>query len=79
MDSMAFGMGMCCLQMTFQCCNIEEARMFYDQLAVLAPIMLALSANAPIFRGFLADQVRFCFFFKKKKQFKKKHKNSIIN
>ena len=31
MDSMAFGMGMCCLQMTFQCCNIDEARMFSDR------------------------------------------------
>jgi glutamate--cysteine ligase catalytic subunit len=56
MDSMAFGMGMCCLQVTFQSCNIDEARFFYDQLAVVAPIFLALSANAPIYRGFLADQ-----------------------
>jgi len=56
MDSMAFGMGMCCLQVTFQCCNIAEARHFYDQLAVVAPIMLALSAATPIFRGFLSEQ-----------------------
>jgi glutamate--cysteine ligase catalytic subunit len=56
MDSMAFGMGMCCLQVTFQCVDIDEARALYDQLAVVAPIFLALSANAPIFRGFLADQ-----------------------
>lgn len=41
MDSMAFGMGQCCLQCTFQCVNVEEARNFYDQLAVLCPIMVS--------------------------------------
>eukprot|EP01098_Paradermamoeba_levis_P005970 TRINITY_DN2493_c0_g1_i2.p1 TRINITY_DN2493_c0_g1~~TRINITY_DN2493_c0_g1_i2.p1 ORF type:complete len:394 (+),score=100.58 TRINITY_DN2493_c0_g1_i2:103-1182(+) len=55
MDSMAFGMGCCCLQCTYQCCNINEARHFYDQFAVLAPIMLALTAATPILRGRLAD------------------------
>ncbi len=40
MDSMAFGMGMCCLQTTFQCQDINEARKFYDQLAVVCPIMV---------------------------------------
>lgn len=55
MDAMAFGMGCCCLQCTFQCCNINEARVFYDQLAVLTPILMALSAAAPIYRGYLAD------------------------
>ncbi|KAI8065616.1 glutamate-cysteine ligase-domain-containing protein [Gongronella butleri] len=55
MDAMAFGMGMCCLQITFQACNIDEARRLYDQLAPVAPIMLALTAATPIFRGFLAD------------------------
>jgi len=55
MDSMAFGMGMCCLQTTFQCEDIHEARKFYDQLAVMSPIMLALTASSPIYRGFLSD------------------------
>jgi glutamate--cysteine ligase catalytic subunit len=55
MDSMAFGMGQCCLQCTFQCVNVEEARNFYDQLAVLCPIMLALTAADPVLRGYLAD------------------------
>ncbi|ORZ32346.1 glutamate-cysteine ligase-domain-containing protein [Catenaria anguillulae PL171] len=32
-----------------------EARHLYDQLAVLAPIMLSLTASSPIFRGYLAD------------------------
>uniref|UniRef100_A0A674D1D3 Glutamate--cysteine ligase n=1 Tax=Salmo trutta TaxID=8032 RepID=A0A674D1D3_SALTR len=33
MDAMGFGMGNCCLQVTFQACSIEEARYLYDQLA----------------------------------------------
>ncbi|KAI8577565.1 hypothetical protein K450DRAFT_251444 [Umbelopsis ramanniana AG] len=55
MDAMAFGMGCCCLQITFQACNVEEARRLYDQLAPVGPIMLALTAAAPIYRGYLAD------------------------
>ena len=41
MDAMAFGMGCCCLQITFQAVNVEEARKIYDQMAPLGPIMLA--------------------------------------
>jgi len=54
MDSMAFGMGCCCLQTTFQCANISQARYMTDQLAVLAPYFLALTASCPILRGLLA-------------------------
>ena len=49
---MAFGMGCCCLQVTFQCRSIQEARHLYDQLAVLGPIMMALTAASPFFKGF---------------------------
>lgn len=55
MDAMGFGMGCCCLQMTFQACNINEARYLYDQLTPLCPIMLALTAASPIYRGHLTD------------------------
>ena len=55
MDAMGFGMGCCCLQITFQAKNLSEARTLYDQLAPLGPVMLALTAAAPIFKGFLAD------------------------
>ncbi|KAJ3164229.1 hypothetical protein HDU88_005541 [Geranomyces variabilis] len=55
MDAMCFGMGCSCLQVTFQACSVEEARLLYDQLAVVTPVMMALSAGAPIFRGYLAD------------------------
>ncbi|ODV91478.1 hypothetical protein CANCADRAFT_29900 [Tortispora caseinolytica NRRL Y-17796] len=56
MDSMGFGMGCCCLQITFQATDIEEARNLYDQLAPLGPIMLALTAASPAYRGYLSDQ-----------------------
>lgn len=55
MDAMGFGMGCCCLQLTFQACNIAEARTLYDQLTPMCPIMLALSAASPAYRGFLTD------------------------
>jgi len=52
---MAFGMGCCCLQITFQGKDIDESRFMYDQLAVVAPIMMALTASTPILKGRLAD------------------------
>jgi len=55
MDCMAFGMGCCCLQVTFQASSMDESRYLYDQLAPLAPLMLALTAAAPVFKGRLAD------------------------
>uniref|UniRef100_A0A8C7XYD5 Glutamate--cysteine ligase n=1 Tax=Oryzias sinensis TaxID=183150 RepID=A0A8C7XYD5_9TELE len=39
MDAMGFGMGNCCLQVTFQACSIDEARYLYDQLATICPIV----------------------------------------
>ncbi|KAK5987530.1 Glutamate--cysteine ligase [Cladobotryum mycophilum] len=54
MDAMAFGMGSCCLQITFQAKNITEGREMYDQLLPLGPIMLALTAATPVYKGFLA-------------------------
>ena len=55
MDAMAFGMGCCCLQVTFQAREVSESRHLYDQLAVLAPILLALTAATPAARGVLLD------------------------
>ncbi|XDG04483.1 hypothetical protein ABKA04_004098 [Annulohypoxylon sp. FPYF3050] len=55
MDAMAFGMGSCCLQITFQAKNITEGRRMYDQLSPIGPIMLALTAATPIYKGFLAN------------------------
>jgi len=55
MDAMAFGMGCCCLQITFQAKDVDESRFMYDQLAVVAPIMMALTASTPFLRGRIAD------------------------
>ena len=54
-DAMGFGMGCCCLQVTFQAKDVEESRHLYDQIATLTPIMLALTAAAPFLRGWLTD------------------------
>ncbi|XP_019352723.2 glutamate--cysteine ligase catalytic subunit isoform X5 [Alligator mississippiensis] len=55
MDAMGFGMGNCCLQVTFQACSISEARYLYDQLATICPIVMALSAASPFYRGCVSD------------------------
>lgn len=51
MDCMAYGMGCCCLQVTFQCSDMDESRYLYDQFTPLAPVMLALTAASPIWQG----------------------------
>ncbi|KAJ1836125.1 glutamate--cysteine ligase [Coemansia sp. RSA 2711] len=55
MDAMGFGMGCCCLQITLQAPNVDQARRLYDQLATVGAVMMSLSASSPIFRGYLAD------------------------
>jgi glutamate--cysteine ligase catalytic subunit len=55
MDCMAYGMGCACLQVTMQFQDINEARHMFDQLAVLTPMMLALTAATPIQKGYLCD------------------------
>lgn len=56
MDAMTFGMGCCCLQVTFQASNLDEALTLYDQLTPLCPLMMALSAASPVHKGFLTDR-----------------------
>lgn len=55
MDAMAFGMGCTSLQCTFSTKNLDHARYVYDQLNVLSPIFLALTAGSPFFKGKVAD------------------------
>ena len=55
MDAVGLGFGSSCLQVTFQASSLEQAKKLYDQLIPLAPIMMAITAASPIFRGFLAD------------------------
>lgn len=55
MDCVGFGMGCCCLQVTFQATSLNEAVHLYDQLNPICPIAMALSASSPIQRGYLID------------------------
>uniref|UniRef100_A0A8C7TE74 Glutamate--cysteine ligase n=1 Tax=Oncorhynchus mykiss TaxID=8022 RepID=A0A8C7TE74_ONCMY len=43
------------INVTFQACSIEEARYLYDQLATFCPIVMALSAASPFYRGYVSD------------------------
>lgn len=56
MDSMGFGMGCSCLQLTFQTPNITKSRYLYDVLTTFAPIMLSITAASPVFKGWIANQ-----------------------
>jgi glutamate--cysteine ligase catalytic subunit len=55
MDAMHFGMGCSCLQVTYESQNINHARYLHDQLLPFTPILGALSASAPIYKGQLSD------------------------
>ncbi len=55
MDAMCFGMGCSCLQITLQARTMKQARHLYDHLAVICPLVMALTASSPVFRGYLAD------------------------
>jgi glutamate--cysteine ligase catalytic subunit len=55
MDAMGFGMGSTCLQTTFSAKDLSHARRLYDQMAVISPLFLALTAGSPVFKGKLAN------------------------
>jgi hypothetical protein len=40
MDSMVFGMGCTCFQITLGCCSLESCLYMYDQLVPLAPLLV---------------------------------------
>ena len=55
MDSMHFGMGASCLQITYEAQNINHARFLYDMFLPWTPIMSALSATSPLLKGQISD------------------------
>lgn len=55
MDAMHFGMGQCCLQITYECSTINHARYLYDMLLPFTGILAAVSASGPIQKGKLSD------------------------
>lgn len=52
---MAFGMGNSCLQCTFSTKDLHHARYVYDQLNVISPIMLAMTAGTAFYKGKISD------------------------
>jgi len=63
MDASAFGAGSCCTQATVLCPSLTDARYLYDQMLVVAPLFLALTAAAPFWRNLVAatDTRAACF------------------
>jgi len=55
MDCMAYGMGSCCLQVTYQASGLPEALRMFDIMMVLTPIMLSVTAASPIYQGKIVD------------------------
>lgn len=56
LNHILFGPGACGLQVTFQCQNLDEARTLHDQLVVLGPAFLAMTAATPIYQGLLVGR-----------------------
>ncbi|KAE8395824.1 glutamate-cysteine ligase-domain-containing protein [Aspergillus alliaceus] len=55
LEGQGFGCGCCALQTTFQTETERDARWLHDQLVILGPTMMALTAATPIFKGFLVN------------------------
>jgi len=55
MDAMHFGMGCCCLQLTYETQNINHARYLYDMFIPVTSIMAAMSSSTPFFKGKISD------------------------
>ena len=55
MDCMAFGGSCNHLRVKVECPNLSEARYLFDQLAILSPILLCLSAATPFINGKISD------------------------
>lgn len=55
MDSVVFAGACQCLQVTFEAQNIDHCRYMHDQLLPFTPLISAVSANSPIFKGQLAN------------------------
>lgn len=43
------------MQITQQATNLQEAAFMFDQLSIMCPVMLAMTAASPIVRGFLSS------------------------
>ena len=55
LDSTWIAFSSCCLQTTFQLADLEQCKKVYDQLVAISPVLMAMSASSPFFRGFVSD------------------------
>ncbi|KAL4938775.1 glutamate-cysteine ligase-domain-containing protein [Aspergillus oleicola] len=55
LEGLGFAMGVCGLQVTLQAKNLHEACLLHDQFSVLGPLMLAMTAATPAYKGVLAN------------------------
>lgn len=55
MDATVFGTGQACLQCTFSTKNLGHARYVYDQLHILSPLMMAVTAGTPFYKGKISN------------------------
>lgn len=60
---MGFGMGCCCLQITFQACSVSEARRMYDALIPVGPVMVRVFYIELFARREETTDTRFCCCF----------------
>lgn len=54
-DSMGQGMGCCCLQVTMQSESLKEARIIYDNIGAICPLLLFLTMGTPYADGKLIE------------------------
>lgn len=54
-DSMGQGMGCCCLQITMQSESLTEARIIYDNIGAICPLLLFLTMGTPYAEGKLVE------------------------
>ena len=54
-DSIIFGFSNPCLQATFEADSLTHARHLHDQLNILSPLLLAMTASTPFVRGKITD------------------------
>ena len=55
MDAMAFGMGQCCLQITYEASSLNHSKYLHDMLIPFTGILSALSAAGPFQKGQVTD------------------------
>lgn len=55
LDSYGYAFGASAIQVTMQAKNLDEACRLHDQLSIIGPLMMAMSAATPGFKGLLAD------------------------